>query len=272
MVNLVKLNQGRGEKIQAILPVKDFVEGKHVVMVTKKGIVKKTNLLEFANPRPSGIIAVKIKKNDALVSARVVSKGEDIFLAAKNGKAIRFDETQVRSMGRNASGVIGFRMKGNDELVGMEIVNKESTILTATSNGFGKRTSSEEYKEQGRGGQGVITIKVNSRNGEVVGVMQVTDEDDLMIITNRGKLIRMQAKGISTIGRNTAGVRLVNVESGEKVATVAKIVKEDEEQEQLELKVNDNGNGKGKAGNDVAKNSNKNSPKKTNGKRKSKKK
>jgi DNA gyrase subunit A len=228
IVTMVKMNQSKGEKIQAILSVKDFEEGKCIVMATKKGIIKKTDLMEFANPRPSGIIAVTIDDDDALISASIVSKGQDIFLASKKGKAIRFNEENVRSMGRNARGVIGFRMKSGDELVGMEVLAEDAAILTATSKGFGKRTPLEEYREQGRGGQGIITIKANERNGEVVGVAQVTDKDDIMIMTDKGKLIRLRGKSISEIGRNTQGVRLVNMDESERVASIAKVVEEDE--------------------------------------------
>ena len=230
IVTMVKMNQDKGEKIQAVLSVKNFEEGKCIVMATKKGIIKKTDLMEYSNPRPSGIIAVTIDDDDTLISASIVSKGQDIFLASKKGKAIRFTEEDVRAMGRTARGVIGFRMKEKDELVGMEVLGKDASILTVTSRGYGKRTSLDEYREQGRGGQGIITIKANERNGEVVGALQVTDKDDLMIMTDKGKLIRLKTKSISEIGRNTQGVRLVNIEEGERVASIAKVVEEEEEE------------------------------------------
>jgi len=224
IVNFLELQ--RGEQVATILPVKEFNEDYYVVMATKKGLVKKTELKAYGRPRTMGIIALKINEDDELICARLTSGKNDIFLTTRQGKAIRFQESDLRSMGRVAAGNIGIRMEEGDEMVGMEAIGEGATILTVTENGFGKRTKTEEYRRQARGGKGVLTIKTTKRNGPVVYSYQVNDTEQLMLITEQGKIIRIKVEDISVIGRNTQGVRLINLSEGEKVVGVAKLMED----------------------------------------------
>jgi len=224
IVNFLELQ--RGEQVATILPVKEFNEDYYVVMATKKGLVKKTELKAYGRPRTMGIIALKINEDDELICARLTSGKDDIFLTTRQGKAIRFQESDLRSMGRVAAGNIGIRMEEGDEMVGMEAIGEGATILTVTENGFGKRTKTEEYRRQARGGKGVLTIKTTKRNGPVVYSYQVNDTEQLMLITEQGKIIRIKVEDISVIGRNTQGVRLINLSEGEKVVGVAKLMED----------------------------------------------
>jgi len=224
IVNLLELK--KGEKVATTLAVKDFHEGKYVVMATKNGLVKKTELLSYSRPRTGGIVAIKIREGDELIGVRVTNGDQDIFLTTRRGKSIRFHESQLRSMGRVASGNIGVRMEPGDQVVGMEDLQEGATILTVTENGYGKRTRTEEYRRQSRGGKGILTIKTSVRNGPVVCCYQVAQTDQLMIITGHGKIIRMRMADISIIGRNTQGVRLINLGEGEKVVGVAKLMED----------------------------------------------
>jgi DNA gyrase subunit A len=225
IVNLLRLSPD--EKIAAILPVRKFEEGKYIIMATRNGYIKKTSLMDYSRPRAGGIRALTIDKDDELIAARVTDGGQEILLGARKGKAIRFKEEAVRPMGRTARGVRGMSVGKDDEIIGMETIGEGATILTITENGFGKRTNTEEYRVQGRGGLGIITIKTTERNGNVIGMKQVTNADDVMLITNHGKIIRMKIKGISTIGRNTQGVKLINVEKEEKVVGVARLAEKE---------------------------------------------
>jgi len=224
IVNLLELR--RGEKVATTLAVKDFQEGKYVVMATKNGLVKKTELLAYSRPRAGGIVAIKIREGDELIGVRVTNGEQDIFLTTRRGKSIRFNESELRSMGRVSSGNIGVRMEPGDEVVGMEALQEGASILTVTENGYGKRTRTEEYRRQARGGKGILTIKASVRNGPVVSSYQVTQTDQLMIITGHGKIIRLRVGDISIIGRNTQGVKLINLGEGEKVVGVAKLMEE----------------------------------------------
>jgi DNA gyrase subunit A len=227
IINLISFQEG--EQLAAIQPVREFVEGRFVMMVTKKGVIKKTDLMAFANPRPSGIIALGIDDGDALVSVNLTDGSQHILISTRDGMSIRFEESEVRAMGRSAYGVKGITLEGNDEVVSAEVVETNKTILTATEKGYGKRTEESEYRVQGRGGKGIIDIKTTERNGPVVGVAQVSDSDEIMIITNQGMLIRTPVKGISVIGRNTQGVRLITLENeAEKVVGIAKIAESTE--------------------------------------------
>ena len=226
IVNLVKLSPG--ESPAAILPVSGFEEGKYVVMATQKGVVKKTDLSAYSHPRADGIIATVIDPGDSLIDAKLTDGNKEIFLGTKNGLAIRFNEQDVRSMGRVSRGVRGMSLAKDDEVVGMEILSGDATILTITEHGYGKRTQSSEYKIQGRGGKGIITIKTSERNGAVVGIKQVTNEDNLMMITSTGKIIRIAVSKLSVIGRNTQGVRLINIDKDEKVVGVARLAEKEE--------------------------------------------
>jgi DNA gyrase subunit A len=228
IVNMLELKPG--EKVATTLAVRDFSgsEGKYIVMATKEGLIKKTELEAYSNPRAGGIAAIRIQENDELIGARLTSGEHDVFMTTKDGKSIRFHEAESRSVGRVAAGTIGIRMDKEDEVVGMDALKEGETILTVTENGFGKRTLTGEYRCQGRGGKGILTIKTTERNGHVVYAGQVTDQDEIMIITGQGKIIRLRVKDISVIGRNTQGVKLIETGEGEKVVGVAKVMEEDE--------------------------------------------
>ena len=225
IVNLLELQPE--ERVATTLAVRNFEEGKYVVMATKSGLVKKTELSAYSNPRAGGIVAIRINEDDELIGARVSTGSQDIFLTTRNGKSIRFRESEIREMGRVAAGNIGIRMEADDRVVGMEVLGDGATILTVTENGYGKRTKTEEYRVQGRGGKGILTIKTSQRNGPVVYAYQVTDQDQLMIITGDGKIIRLRVADISVIGRNTQGVKLIDLGEGEKVVGIAKVMEEE---------------------------------------------
>ena len=231
VVNLV--NVAMDEKITTILPVKEFSEDTFLFMATRNGVVKKTPLVEYSNVRSGGIIAVKLDDGDRLISVALTDGSKDVFLASKNGKAIRFNEGDARSMGRVTRGVRGMNLSDDDQVIGMEIVDNTavgSTIFTVCENGYGKRTDLDEYRDQSRGGKGIITIKTTERNGSVVNVMQVADDNDLMVITDQGKILRVPVSGFSVIGRNTQGVRLITTEEKEKVVAVAKLAEKEEDE------------------------------------------
>jgi DNA gyrase subunit A len=224
IVNLLELQ--KGERVATTLAVRGFEKDKYVVMATKEGLVKKTELAAYSNPRTGGIVAIRINEEDELIGVRVSSGAQDIFLTTRQGKSIRFHEDEIREMGRVAAGNIGIRMESGDEMVGMDVLDEGATILTVTEKGFGKRTRTGEYRVQGRGGKGILTIKTTQRNGVVVYACQVTDPDELMIITEQGKIIRLKVADISVIGRNTQGVKLIEIAEGEKVVAVAKVIEE----------------------------------------------
>jgi DNA gyrase subunit A len=229
ITNLVQM--ASDDKIAAVLPVREFKEGDFIVMATKNGLIKKTDLMEYANPRASGIIATKIDEKDEVISVKLTSGKEDIFLTTKDGQSIRFKEDEVRATGRATYGVWGITLAKGDLVVAMEVITNENPLLTVTQNGYGKRTELAEYRQQGRGGSGIITINTSERNGPVVAAMQVASTEDIMIVTDKGKIIRTHAKDIAMIGRNTQGVRLIQLESGEKMVSVAKLAEKDEEDE-----------------------------------------
>jgi DNA gyrase subunit A len=227
LVNLLTLQEG--EKVQATLSVRSF-EGAAddtLVLATRKGTIKKTLVSAFSNPRRGGIIAINLPDDDELIAARRAGVGNEIVLASKKGKAIRFAESQVRAMGRSAAGVRGMTLGPGDELVGMEILSPGATILTVTEFGYGKRTPLEDYRVQNRGGQGIITIRTSARNGDVIGITQVVDDDEVMLITDGGKVLRCKVAGISTMGRATQGVRIMDRTEGEVLASMAKMADDD---------------------------------------------
>jgi DNA gyrase subunit A len=230
IVNLVHLEPD--EKIAALLAVKQFPEQEgeqFIVMGTRKGTVKKTDLSAFNNPRPSGIIAMGIEEGDSVIAVELSDGKEQIFIGTRDGMAIRFDETDVRPMGRNAYGVRGISLREGDEVVAMEVVREGGTVLTVAQNGYGKRTGLEEYRLQSRGGVGIINIQTSDRNGKVVGVAYVHDDDELMLISQQGMILRMKAGDIRTIGRATQGVRLIEMEEGDNVVSVAKLAEKEDE-------------------------------------------
>jgi DNA gyrase subunit A len=221
IVNLV--NIPKGEKFAGIVPVREFVEGKYVVMATRKGTIKKTELSDFANIRNNGIIAMGIDDDDELIAAEITDGDKKIFLATHEGMAICFDESDVRPMGRPAYGVRGITLDKGDYVISVAAVPDDIEMLSISENGFGKRTKLEEYRFQSRGGKGVINMKTSDRNGLVVAVLPVNDESQVLIITNQGKLIRVDAKGIRVSGRSTQGVKLIDTSDGDKVSSTSLI-------------------------------------------------
>ncbi len=221
IVNLLRLEPG--ETIAAHLPVREFSEGRFVMVATSQGLVKKTPLMAYSNPRKGGIIGLILEKKDELISARLTDGEQHVFLASASGLSIRFKEQDVRAMGRAARGVKGMALGKGNRVVSMETSKFPASLLTICENGYGKRTATEEYRLQSRGGKGIITIKTTERNGRVVDVKLVSDADDLMVITNRGKIVRTPVRDISEIGRNTQGVRIVSLSAAEKVASVARL-------------------------------------------------
>jgi DNA gyrase subunit A len=229
LVNLLGL--GEDERVSEVLPVRDFTEGGFVVLATRRGVLKKTALEAYSNPRRGGIIAINLNQEDELIGAARTSGSDEILLATQGGKSIRFHESQVRPMGRTAAGVKGVAARAGDEAVGMEILRPGRSILTVTRNGYGKRSPLDAYREQNRGGQGIITVKTTARNGPVVGILQVADDDEIMLVTSAGKVIRMSAVGIPVMGRNTQGVRLMEPGSDERTVSVARLAERDEDVE-----------------------------------------
>jgi DNA gyrase subunit A len=227
LVNLVQI--GKNERIADIIPVRDFEEGKHVIMATRDGIVKKTALSEYANPRNSGIIAINIPEEDALIGCELTDGTYDVLLATRMGKAIRFSEEDARPMGRTARGVIGIRMSSEDRVVAMATFKGSGQFLTVTEKGFGKRTDVNGYPRQRRGGSGVINIKVNDKNGKVINSCYVQDDDCCMLITVNGKLIQLYVDDIrNTQGRAAIGVKCIDLDSEDRVAGVTVIEGEEE--------------------------------------------
>ena len=227
IVNL--LNFGKDEKLATVLAVPEFKPGYHVLMATKNGLIKKTDLMAFSRPRVGGIIALNILEGDELIAARITDGTLNVFLGSRGGKAIRFHESDVRPSGRVATGVRGMRLAQGDHIVGAEVLSHGQTLFAVTENGYGKRTSIDEYPVQKRGGKGVISIKTTERNGRVVGILLVSDDDDLMLMTNIGKVIRMQINTISVISRNTQGVKLMGMEADERVVGAARLAEKEDE-------------------------------------------
>jgi len=224
LVNLLALSEG--ERITTALPVRNFKEG-FLVMFTKKGTVKKTALEEYSNPRGKGIIAITLEEGDELISVRKTDGRSDLIIGTKNGLSIRFNEEDVREMGRTAKGVRGIRLVKGDEVVSAEVAGEKTAILTVTEKGLGKRSRVEEYPVQSRGGKGVISIKIIDKGGKAVGLMQVRDEDEVVMITGSGKLIRTLAGNISVHGRNTQGVKLMDVEGDDRIVSIGKVAERD---------------------------------------------
>jgi len=225
------LQLAEGERVQATLPVRSFddVGEDYVLLCTRNGVIKKSPLTAFSNPRRGGIIAITLDPEDELIAACRTNGSQEVIIATEGGKSIRFPEEQVRPMGRAAAGVRGISLGSGDKVVGMEILSPGATILTVTEKGYGKRTPLDDYRLQRRGGQGVITIRTTARNGKVVRVAQVVDDDEVMLITDGGKVLRCRVRGISTMGRATQGVRVMNLESGERLVSMARLAERDED-------------------------------------------
>jgi len=231
IANLVSMEEG--EKIAALLAIKEWPaedNQQFVVMGTRKGVVKKTDLTAFSNPRAGGIIAMGVEDGDSVIAVEMTDGKEQVFIGTRDGMAIRFDETDVRPMGRTAYGVRGISLRDDDEVVAMEVVREGGTMLTVTQHGYGKRTELEEYRLQSRGGVGIINIQTSERNGKVVGISYVHDDDELMLISQQGKILRMVAKDIRSIGRATQGVRLLGVEEGDEVVSVARLAERESDE------------------------------------------
>jgi len=226
IVNL--LNFEAGEKLTTVLPVQEFEPGYHVLMATSNGLVKKTDLMAFSRPRVGGIIALNLMPDDELIAARITDGSLNVFLGSLLGKSIRFHESNIRPSGRTSMGVRGMKLASGDRIVAMEVLTHGQAIFAVTENGYGKRTSIDEYPVQKRGGKGVISIKTTERNGRVVSILLVDEENDLMLMTNRGKIIRMPIDGISVISRNTQGVKLMGMDADERIVGAARLAEKDE--------------------------------------------
>jgi DNA gyrase subunit A len=232
IANLVSMEEG--ERIAALLTVKEFEADKFIVMGTRHGVVKKTELAAFSNPRAGGIIAMGVEEGDSVIDAQVSDGNAQIFIGTRDGMSIRFAETDVRPMGRSAFGVRGITLREGDSAVAMEVLRPGGTILSVTEQGYGKRTELEEYRIQTRGGVGIINIQTSDRNGKVVGIIQVTDDEELMVITQQGKILRMASKDIRTIGRSTQGVRLIDTEGDDLAVSIVRLAERDDEDLQAE--------------------------------------
>jgi DNA gyrase subunit A len=222
IVNLLQLKES--ERINAVLPVREFAKNKFVFMATAKGTVKKTSLFEFSRPRYNGIIAVTLDKDDQLIGVDITDGEQDVMLFSRGGKAVRFSEEKVRAMGRTARGVRGIKLAAEDRVISLIITHTDGMVLTATVNGFGKRTPIKDYPVKSRGGKGVIAIKTTERNGEVVGAVQVEDEDDIVLISSRGRLVRTPVEGVSVVSRNTQGVSLIRLGKDEQLVGLDSIL------------------------------------------------
>jgi len=229
IVNLLNLQPG--EKVSAFLSVREFQEGRHIVFATKNGLVKKTELMAYANPRASGIRAIGLEDGDEVIGVRLTDSQQELILSTADGQSIRFKEEQVRPTGRGTFGVVGMKLDAGDKVVSMEILTLGFDILTVSEGGYGKRTEMAEYRLQSRGGKGIITMKTTDKTGRVIGVQQVSEEDQLMLISNKGKIIRLRIKDIRIIGRNTQGVRLIELEEGERVVSLARLAEKEEDDE-----------------------------------------
>lgn len=239
--NLINIEQD--DMVKAFICTQDlkdeeYVNSHYVIMATKKGTVKKTSLEQYSRPRQNGINAITIREGDELLEAKLTTGTSQIFLGLKSGKAIRFEESKTRPMGRNASGVRGITLASdNDEVIGMVSVhNFEDELLVVSENGYGKRSSIEDYRITNRGGKGVKTISITDKTGNLVAIKNVTDSDDLMIINKSGIAIRMSVEDLRVMGRATQGVKLINIKGDDSIAAVAKVMKDDEELDEVELR------------------------------------
>ena len=231
IVNLLKLDSG--EKVSTIIPIQNFAEGKYLLMGTKSGLIKKTPLNEYDSSRTTGLLAIALKDDDELIDVRLTDGQDNIVMVTKKGLAITYSEKDVRSVGRTAQGVIGIRLDDGDEVIGMEsiIAGSKATLLSITEHGFGKRTELDEYRVQNRGGRGVLTYKITPKTGDIVGIRIATGEEDVMLITDKGTIIRIKVEDISVLGRSTQGVTLMRTNDGGKVVSIELINSENEAEE-----------------------------------------
>lgn len=243
IINLIQIEQG--ETISAVIPVVEFESDKYLFFATQQGIVKKTPLDDYVNIRKGGLIAINLREDDALIGVRLTDGEQEIIMGTKMGMSIRFSENDVRSMGRSATGVKGITLDSDDQVIDMDVVNKDNDVLIVTAKGYGKRTPMEDYRIQSRGGKGIKTINVTDKNGAVVGLKVVQDEEDLMIITASGTIIRTSMSGISQMGRYTQGVKLINIRDDDSVSTVSRCDKNDEDPESSEEALQEPGSTEG---------------------------
>jgi DNA gyrase subunit A len=229
IVNLIDIE--KNENIQTFVSVKNFNEGGNIIVATRNGIVKKTELAAFSRPRRGGIVAVNIKENDQLIEASISSGNNDVILVTHRGYSIRFNENEVREMGRVAAGVKGISLRKEDSVIGMVVVKREDTLLTIAEKGIGKRSKVSDYRTQGRGGKGIIAMKVNEKTGYLISVLEVVDNEDIIMITEKGVAIRQHIGKISVTGRNTQGVKLIRLDEDDRIGDVAKIVAGSDEDE-----------------------------------------
>src|SRR5699024_5050323 len=234
IVNLINLD--KDDAIKTFVPVEtlddeEYINNNYIMMATREGKVKKTSLEAYSRPRTNGIIAINIKEGDALLEASLTNGNSNVLLANRKGRAIRFHEEDVRDMGRNTSGVKGMTLGKDNELVDMVVIKNThgATVLAISENGYGKRSEVEDYREQSRGGKGVITLKVTKKTGELIALKEVSDKDDLMVITESGKVIRVDGGVIRTMGRNTQGVRILRLDSDGKIAAITRVVNEEDD-------------------------------------------
>lgn len=235
-MNILPLEEG--ERITAILPIKEFVDGKYVFMATTNGTVKKTELTQYSRPRANGIIAVNLNDGNELIGVDLTDGDSEIMLFSDAGKVVRFHEEQVRPMGRTATGVRGIRLEEDQKVVSLIVPQGEGAVLTATENGYGKRTDIAEYPAKSRATKGVVSIKVSERNGLVVGAVQVNEDDEIMLISDQGTLVRTRATEVSTVGRNTQGVTLIRTGENENVVGLQRI----DEVESSNIETDEEGN------------------------------
>jgi DNA gyrase subunit A len=229
IVNMIPVE--KEEVPKAVLALRELKEGYSILTITKGGYVKRTRETDYTNIRSTGIIGVVIEEGDDLIEVAEVRDDEEVLLVTRDGQSIRFLATDVRDMGRGTRGVIGIRLREGDEVVGGIVLKPGDTILSVSENGFGKRSAPDEYRIQHRGGTGIITIKTSERNGRVVSAIQVSEDDNIMLVTDSGKVIRTRVKEIPVLGRNTQGVKLINLEAGERVTGVERLAEDDEEPE-----------------------------------------
>jgi DNA gyrase subunit A len=239
IVNMLQLEAG--ERIQAVIPVDKFDDQRFLVMITKNGQICKNALSLYSNPRKVGIKAINIQKGDELVEVRLLTIGQEIFIATMQGMAVRFNEEEVRPMGRFVQGVRAVNLGKGDEVIDMEVLRPNATILTVCEHGFGKRTDVEEYRMTHRGAKGVINIRCTDRNGNVVAAKEVLDGDELMLMTEKGQTIRFRVSDVRVIGRNTQGVRLFHIEEGDRVTAVSRVEDKDVDEEVTEVLNVENG-------------------------------
>ena len=232
IVNLLPLEND--EKISAMIPIKDFEDGKYLTFITKNGIVKKTNVMDYSKIRNGGLRAIDLDENDELIRVKLTDNTQDIIIATHDGYAIRFNETEVRSTGRTTRGVMGIRLHNGDYVIGASVALPDSQLLTVTENGYGKKTPLDEYRIQSRGGKGIFTYRITEKTGKLAGMKTVTDNDDIILITSDGVIIRMHTDEISSYSRQTQGVKVMRLDDGVSVMSIARTEREEETDEEAE--------------------------------------